>query len=535
MFAYVRSRAEEQVAALRQTVGPDCLMQTDWINYVLGAAYPELEQFLGWVQASYLDNLQDSGLRRLARVANLRTDAFLASLRDHEKPKMEFNQLAHLPTGEVLPEKDVGNKANGGVVDTVVVAQHVPMNDAADSHSSAPKLDPLLQQGKIKDAVGACAQVQGCTTTTAACNFLLKRCSKEMLGEAAASAVFAYLEQTAGAVPDVTTYSHFIENLCQAKNVARAMATLTQMRARGVTPRDEDFAAVVSLCIGLADFSKGIQVVRQAIEAGSMPALELLNALISTTKTTEETTTAFQAISTAGHEPNKRSYQQLVEASCVCGDSSLAVRALRQMAKRGMVPTEELVTRAVERCATVNVRHCLKILEMCAADSLPLPAKEGVLYFLQMCCKNGSSQLSASAVQDCLTAMHSVGFTIDPDLKDAFRTLRVSCRPTDPTSRSCSSSDRYAQPAARSVTCRIQLQNCRPRHFLLNLMTAAIRTLGLRSMSTFYGVKADVRRLLAARDCEVKLYSGKIRMPLLFSVHKHTAHQVSPCYHFNSY
>ena len=412
-------------------------MQTDWIDYVLGAAYPELEQFLGWVQASYLDNLQDPGLRRLARVANLRTDAFLASLRDHEKPKVVLNQSAHLPTGKALPEKDVGNTVIGGAVgtvDTVVVAQHVPMNIGS--------LGPLLQQGRIKDAVGACAQVQGCTTTTAVCNFLLKQCSKEMLGEAAASAVFTYLEQTAGAEPDVTTYSHFIENLCQTKNVAKAMATLTQSRARGVTPRDEDFAAVISLCIGLADFSKGIQVVRQAIEAGSMPALHLLNSLLSTTKTTEETTTAFQAISTAGHEPNERSYQQLVEASCVCGDSSLAVRALRQMAKRGMVPTEELVTRAVERCATVNVRHCLKILEMCAADSLPLPTREGVLYFLQMCCKNGSSQLSASAVQDCLTAMHSVGFTIDPGVKDAFRTLRVSRHPTDPTSCSCRSSDR---------------------------------------------------------------------------------------------
>eukprot|EP01043_Picozoa_sp_COSAG02_P058929 COSAG02_NODE_7418_length_3025_cov_2.694017_1_plen_428_part_00 len=424
MYIYCRSRAEEEVSALRQTVGADCLMQADWINYVLGAAYPELEEFLGWVQASYLDNLQDPGLRRLARVANLRTDAFLASLRGHEKPKVGFNQPAHLDARETLRENDVGTEANEGTVGTAasdVVATHVPMSITA--------LVSLVQQGKIKDAVSACAEVQGCATTTAACNFLLKLCSKEMLGESAATAVFNYLEQTAGEAIGVVTYSHFIENLCQAKNVARAMATLKQMRARGHTPCDEDFAAAISVCIDLADFSKGIQVVRQAIEAGSMPALELLNALLSTTKTTEETTTAFQAISTAGHEPNKRSYQQLVEAACVCGDSTLTVRALRQMAKRGMVPTEELVTRAVERCATINVRHCLKILEMCAADSLPLPAKEGVLYFLQMCCKDETTQVSASAVQDCLTAMHSVGFSVDPDVKDAFRALRVSCLP----------------------------------------------------------------------------------------------------------
>jgi pentatricopeptide repeat protein len=399
-------------------------MQTDWINYVLGAAYAELEEFLGWVQASYLDNLQDPGLRRLARVANLRTDAFLASLRGHEKPKMGFDQRSHLYARGSLPETDGGTKANEGTVGPApsdVVATDVPM--------SITTLVSLVQQRKIKDAASACAQVQGCATTTAACNFLLKLCSKEMLGEAAATAIFNYLEQTDEEATDVTTYRHFIENLCQAKNVPRAMATLKQMQVRGYKTCDEDFATIISVCIDLADFSKGIQVVRQAIEAGSMPALELLNALLSTTKTTEETTTAFQAISTAGHEPNKRSYQQLVEAACVCGDSTLTVRALRQMAKRGMVPSEELVTRAVERCATVNVRHCLKILEMCAADSLPLPAREGVLYFLQMCCKDETSQVSASAVQDCLTAMHSLGFTIDPDVKDGFRALRVSCLP----------------------------------------------------------------------------------------------------------
>ena len=417
-----RSRVEEEVSALRRTVGADCRMQTDWINYVLGAAYPELEEFLGWVQASYLDNLEDPGLRRLARVANLRTDAFLASLQGHEKPKIGVNPPVHIPTHKISAN-DVGNEVScGAAVNTGTddVAAYTPVNITA--------LVSLIQQGKIQDAVSACAQAQECTTTMAACDFLLKLCSKEMLGEAAATAVLSHAEQNVEEALDVTIYSHFIEVLCQAKNAARAVAVLQQMRARGNTPRDEDFAAVISVCVGLADFSKGIQVVRQAIEAGSIPTLELMNALLSTTRTTEETTTAFQAISTAGHEPNKRSYQQLVEASCVCGDSSLAVRALRQMAKRDMMPTKDLVTRAVERCATVNVRHCLKILEMCAAESLPLPDREGVVYFLQMCCKNGGSQLSASAVQDCLTAMHGVGFAIDPDVKDAFRTLRVSNR-----------------------------------------------------------------------------------------------------------
>lgn len=414
-----RSRVEEEISTLRRTVSVVCHMQHDWINYVLGAAYHELEEFLGWVQASYLDNLQDPGIRRLARVANLRTDAFLASLRGHEKPKIRLDQSAQPPTRASLPAKDGENMANGataGITDNDVVAANAPMDIVA--------VASLIQQGNIHDAVSACTQVQGCTTTTAACNFLLKLCSKEIFGEAAATKIFNYLEQTAGD-PDATTYSHFIENLCQAKNAAKAMVILQQMRARGTIPCEKDFEAVISACIGLADFSKGIQVVHQAIEAGSIPALELLNGLLSATRTTEQTTTAFQAISKAGHEPNQRSYQQLVEASCVCSDSNLTVRALRQMVKHGMMPTKALVTRAVERCATVNVRHCLKLLEMCAAESLPLPAKESVLYFLQMCGRNGS-ELTASVVQDCLTAMHSVGFAVDPDVKDAFRSLRVS-------------------------------------------------------------------------------------------------------------
>lgn len=443
-FVWDRSRAEEEVSTLRRTVSADCNMQADWINYVVGVAYPELEEFLGWVQASYLDNLSDPGLRRLARVANLRTDAFLASLRDHKKPKSftaKQVQPAQMPISGIAPV-EAGASTSATTLGTTTRATTTFNASGEDYNTNLEATDvvdanaplditavlSMVRQGRIGDAVDACvqAQVHGCTTTLAACNFLLSLCLQRELdtSEGAAAAVYTHLEQAGGQEPDMDTYSHFIQILCQTKNVARAIAVLTQMQTRGHVPRGEDFASVINVCVGLADVSKGMQVATQAIEAGSMPSLELLNALLSASRTSEETTAVFQAISTAGHEPDKRSYQQLVEASCVCCDSSLIVRALRQMAKRRMAPTEALLTRAVERCATANVHHSLKILQMCAAGSLPLPATEGVLFFLQMCCEN-SSGLSASTVQDCLTAMHSNGFTIDASVKEAFRTLRV--------------------------------------------------------------------------------------------------------------
>ena len=443
-------RAEGEVAALKLKVSAECNMEIDWINYVLGSAYPALEEFLGWVQASYLDNLQeDPGLRRLARVANLRTDAFLSALRGHEKPK-----LPSAGVGAAQPAVSVSASgyATSPGEDTVALTGHlvetmttVTAMTTAEA-TSPPKVDnsavlAMIKNGKISDAIEACAVRAGSTNSTtgqpctADYNLLLELCVEESLPESAASSIYSHLEQSEVLDPDATTYGHFIQTLCHARNVARAIAVLTQMQSRSHIPRDHDFMSLLHVCVGLADVPNGIQVVTQAIEAGSKPSLELLNALLGSSNTTEDATCIFHAITSAGHEPDKRSYQQLVEAACLCGDSSLTVRALRQMTKRDILPTPALLTRAVERTATINVNHTLKILELCAAGSLPLPAQDSVLFFLESCCRehsgdssgaSSSKQLSVSSIQDCLTAMHSHGFKIEPDVKDAFRTLRVS-------------------------------------------------------------------------------------------------------------
>lgn len=446
-------RAQEEVAKLRRMVSAECNMEIDWINYVLGAGYPELEEFLGWVQASYLDNLEDPGLRRVARVANLRTDAFLAGLRGHEKPKppsVSTVQPAVSVSISVTSPAEAETVA-GHLGETITTAERT---SATLVDASPPKVDnsavlAMIKKGAIGDAVEACGDVRtgGMSNTTgqpctAEYNFLLELCVEESLGESVASSIFSHLEQSEvlGLKPDATTYSHFIKILCHARNAARAITVLTQMQTRSHIPCDDDFMVVLDICVGLADVPKGIQVVTQAIEAGSTLSLVLLNALLGSSDTTEDATVLFQAITSAGYEPDKRSYQQLIEAACLCGDSSLTVRALRQMAKRDISPTEALLTRAVERTATINVHHTLKILELCAAGSLPLPAQDSVLFFLESCCReysggssgsgrsgaSSSKKLSVSAIQDCLTAMHSHGFKIEPDVKDTFRTLRVS-------------------------------------------------------------------------------------------------------------
>ena len=111
---------------------------------------------------------------------------------------------------------------------------------------------------------------------------------------------------------------------------------------------------VLSACIEQEEVAKGTQLIADADAAGCRLELDSLNTLLGLSKTTAEATALFQRIAVVGHEPDGQSYQMLVEVACRCGDSSLAVRGLRQMAKRGLPPTRSLLTQALERTTSID-------------------------------------------------------------------------------------------------------------------------------------------------------------------------------------
>jgi pentatricopeptide repeat protein len=252
-----------------------------------------------------------------------------------------------------------------------------------------PRIEALLQGGQASEALEVIRSVSG---VAAPYHALLQICREVTCGERGCVAVYKLLGVD-GPV-DEQCYALLIGLLCAGGLVDRALRVRTRMRKAGLTPSAQTHVALVEACIEHSKPSLGATLVKQAAkDPQSAPGLPTFNALLGACNTIEDATLVFQSLAAAGHTADARSFESLVRAGCAGADGRFTVKALRQMARLGHPPHAAMLESTIKSMASLDVLDALKILEMCAGGTLPLPSADSVQFFLSLCCERGACTL----------------------------------------------------------------------------------------------------------------------------------------------